>query len=37
MSFEALLKRADADTCVLTESAGARRAQLDRWLGKRRG
>jgi predicted metalloprotease with PDZ domain len=37
MSFEALLKRADADTCVLTESTGARRAQLERWLGKRRG
>ena len=37
MSFEALLKRPDADTCVLAESTGARRAQLERWLGKRRG
>jgi len=32
MSFEAQLKRADADTCVLTESAGARRRLLGRWL-----
>src|SRR5713101_4686358 len=32
MSFEAQLKRADADTCVLTESAGARRRLLERWL-----
>jgi predicted metalloprotease with PDZ domain len=32
MSFEAQLKRADADTCVLTESGGARRRLLERWL-----
>ena len=37
MSFEAQLKRADADTCVLTESAGARRKLLERWLRPRRG
>ena len=37
MSFEARLKRADADTCVLTESAGARRKLLERWLRPRRG
>jgi len=32
MSFEVQLQRADADTCVLTESAGARRKLLERWL-----
>ena len=37
MSFEARLKRADADTCVLAESAGARRRLLERWLRPRRG
>ena len=37
MSFEAQLKRADADTCVLTESTGARRRLLERWLRPRRG
>ncbi len=37
MSFEAQLRRADADTCVLTESAGARRKLLERWLRPRRG
>src|SRR5216683_365810 len=37
MTFEAQLKRADADTCVLTESAGARRRLLERWLRPRRG
>jgi predicted metalloprotease with PDZ domain len=36
MSFEARLRRADADTCVLTESAGARRKLLERWLKPRR-
>ena len=37
MSFEVRLRRADADTCVLTESAGARRKLLERWLRPRRG
>jgi predicted metalloprotease with PDZ domain len=37
MSFEARLRRADADTCVLTESTSARRRMLGRWLGPRRG
>ena len=37
MSFEVQLKRADADTCVLSESAGARRRLLERWLRPRRG
>ncbi len=37
MSFEAQLRRAVADTCVLTESAGARRRLLGRWLRPRRG
>src|SRR2546426_5889919 len=37
MSFEAQLKRADADTCVLIESAGTRRKLLGRWLRPRRG
>jgi len=32
MSFEARLRRADSDTCVLTESAGARARLLERWL-----
>jgi hypothetical protein len=32
MSFEARLRRVDADTCVLTESDGARRKLLERWL-----
>ena len=36
MSFEAQLKRADADTCVLTESASGKRLR-QRWLGSRRG
>ncbi len=37
MSFEVSLKRAGADTCVLTESGGgSRRRPLERWLGKRR-
>jgi predicted metalloprotease with PDZ domain len=36
MSFEARLKRADADTCVLLESAGGKRLR-ERWLGRRRG
>ncbi|HEY6239331.1 MAG TPA: PDZ domain-containing protein, partial [Burkholderiales bacterium] len=37
MSFDAQLRRADADTCVLSVSAGARRRNLERWLGSRRG
>jgi predicted metalloprotease with PDZ domain len=37
MSFEARLRRADADTCVLAESAGARGKRLERWLRSRRG
>lgn len=37
MSFEVRLKRAEADTCVLAESPGARRRLLDRWLGTRGG
>jgi predicted metalloprotease with PDZ domain len=37
MSFEARLGRAAADTCVLTEAAGARRKLLERWLRPRRG
>src|SRR5882762_4893864 len=37
MSFEARLRRAAADTCVLTEAAGARRKLLERWLRPRRG
>jgi len=37
MSFEVRLKRAEPDTCVLTESAGARRRLLERWLRPRRG
>ena len=37
MSFEVRLKRAEADTCVLAESPGARGRLLDRWLGTRRG
>jgi predicted metalloprotease with PDZ domain len=37
MSFEARLRRVDADTCVLTESDGARRKLLERWLRPRRG
>jgi predicted metalloprotease with PDZ domain len=37
MSFDARLRRADPDTCVLTESTGARRRLLERWLGPRRG
>ena len=32
LSFEARLRRADADTCALTESAGARARLLGRWL-----
>jgi predicted metalloprotease with PDZ domain len=32
MSFEARLRRADTDTCVLSESAGARRRLFERWL-----
>jgi predicted metalloprotease with PDZ domain len=36
-SFEARLRRADADTCVLAESAGARARLLERWLRPRRG
>ncbi len=32
MSFEVQLARADADTCVLTETDGARRPLLGRWL-----
>jgi len=36
MSFEAQLKRADADTCVLTESASGKPLR-QRWLGSRRG
>jgi len=37
MSFEARLRRAGADTCVLVESAGARARLLERWLRPRRG
>src|SRR5712692_6756364 len=37
MSFEVRLKRAEADTCVLAESPGARRRLLERWLGTRGG
>jgi len=36
MSFDAQLKRADADTCALSESAGAHRRLLERWLRPRR-
>jgi predicted metalloprotease with PDZ domain len=37
MSFKVRLKRAGADTCALSESAGGvRRRPLERWLGKRR-
>jgi len=32
MTFEVRLKRADADTCVLAEPAGARARLLERWL-----
>jgi len=32
MTFDAQLGRAEADTCVLTESSGARRKLLERWL-----
>src|SRR5437773_10973113 len=35
--YETQLKRADADTRVLAESAGARRKLLKRWLQPRRG
>jgi predicted metalloprotease with PDZ domain len=37
MTFDARLRRADPDTCVLAESAGTRRRLLERWLGPRRG
>jgi hypothetical protein len=37
MIFDARLRRADPDTCVLTEPTGARRRLLERWLGPRRG
>jgi predicted metalloprotease with PDZ domain len=37
MSFEVRLKSAEADTCVLAESPGARGRLLDRWLGTRSG
>ncbi len=37
MSFEVRLKRAEADTCVLAESPGARGRLLERWLGTRGG
>ena len=37
VSFEVQLARADADTCVLTESDGARARLLKRWLRPRRG
>ena len=37
MSFDTRLKRAGTDTCVLTESAGARRRLIERWLRPRRG
>jgi predicted metalloprotease with PDZ domain len=37
MSFEARLRRADTDTCVLAGSGGARRRSLERWLRPRRG
>jgi predicted metalloprotease with PDZ domain len=36
MTFDAQLRRAEADTCVLTEAAGARRRLLERWLRPRR-
>jgi hypothetical protein len=36
MTFDAKLERAEADTCVLAESAGAKRLR-ERWLGPRRG
>jgi predicted metalloprotease with PDZ domain len=32
MAFEVRLKRAEADTCVLVESTGARARLLERWL-----
>jgi predicted metalloprotease with PDZ domain len=37
MSFQARLRRAEADTCVLTESAGGRARLLGRWLRPRGG
>ena len=37
ITFEVQLRRADTDTCVLAESAGARRKLLGRWLRPRRG
>ena len=36
MTFDAQLRRAEADTCVLAESAGGKRLR-ERWLGRRRG
>ena len=36
MTFDARLRRAEADTCVLAESAGGKRLR-ERWLGRRRG
>ena len=36
MSFDIELRRAEADTCVLAESAGANRLR-ERWLGRRNG
>jgi predicted metalloprotease with PDZ domain len=36
MRFDAQLRRAEADTCVLAESASAKRLR-ERWLGPRRG
>jgi predicted metalloprotease with PDZ domain len=36
MSFDVRLQRAEADTCLLAESAGGGRLR-ERWLGRRRG
>jgi predicted metalloprotease with PDZ domain len=36
MTFDVQLRRAEADTCVLAESAGGKRLR-ERWLGPRRG
>ncbi len=34
MTFDARLRRAEADTCVLAESANGKRLR-ERWLGRR--
>jgi len=37
MEFEVRLKRAPADTCMLSELSGAKARSLERWLADRRG